>query len=228
MSAIEIIPTVVPNSLADVASARERYASFASAIHIDAADGVMAPNTTWTPASGEKLSDADTFMYETHLMVKDPLEAGLAFARAGSKRVVGHLEAFADIDHARDALKKWREAGAKEVGIGVLFQTPLDTLEPHLSFCDCVIMMTIASIGVQGIPFAEGAVERIVEARKRFPDLLIGVDGGVSEKNITALAKAGATRFSVGSAIAKAPDPAAMYQNLMTLAQSAQSAIDTQ
>jgi len=41
---------------------------------------------------------------------------------------------------------------------------------------------------------------------------------GVSEKNIQMLARAGATSFAVGGVIAKSPDPARTYQQLLSLA----------
>lgn len=215
---IEIIPTVVPDSLDAVVQARDQYAPYVQALHIDTADGRFAPNETWAPHSGETLPDPKETYYEAHMMVKNPLAAGSAFAHAGARRIVGHVETFANAESAREAFKMWRGAGAKEVGLGILFGTPLEVLEPYLPLCDCIIMMTIARIGTQGIPFEEGAVARVEALHARHPKLLISVDGGVSAKNISALARAGARRFSVGSAIAKSPDPAAAYEALVAAA----------
>ena len=78
---VEIIPTVVPKNFEDVIAAKEKYSSFASALHIDAADGVFAPNTTWLPAPGDSLPDHQNYLYEAHLMVQNPLSVGIAFAR---------------------------------------------------------------------------------------------------------------------------------------------------
>ncbi len=218
MNKPEIIPTVVPQSIDDVIRARETFGSFSSALHIDAADGVFAPNTTWMPAPDEKLPDSDSTLYEAHLMVLNPLLIGVAFARAGASRIIGHVEAFSHAESAQEAFAMWKGAGAKEVGIAMLLTTPADTLLPYIDLCDSVLFMTIASIGVQGIPFDERSIERIKKFHKRYPETLIAIDGGVSESNIKKLARAGASRFSVGSALSKSEDPADTYHRLLKLA----------
>ncbi len=210
----EIVPTVVPSSLEDVNRSRESIAAFADALHVDAADGVFAPNTTWTPAPGDMLPDHATVFYEAHLMVQNPLSVGVAFARAGARRIIGHVEAFENCEQARETFAMWRKAGAHEIGIGVLMATSLEELAPYAALCDSVTLMTISTIGVQGLPFNEESFERVKEAHDRYPALRISVDGGVGPSNIKKLAKAGATRFSVGSAISKSDDPAATYKNL--------------
>lgn len=219
---VEIIPTVVPGSLEDVIAARARSVSFATTLHVDAADGAFAPNTTWVPASGERFPDAKDALYEAHLMVAHPLLAGVSFARAGARRIIGHIEAFRHSDEAREVFNMWREAGTVECSLAILMATALDALPPYLDLVDSVLIMSIASIGVQGIPFDPRGIERVAELRKRHPKLTIAVDGGVSEKNIASLAHAGVSRFSVGSALANAPDPAAMHARLLDLAAQAQ------
>lgn len=216
---IEVVPTVVPRSLADVVATVERYQSFAHTIHVDVADGVFAPNTTWTPAEGEMLPQG--MRYEIHLMVADPHEAGLQYAKAGAHSVIGHCEAFETVENARAAFEAWRAAGIDEVQTAALLQTPLATLSPFVPESDITLLMMIASIGVQGIPFEESGIARITELKAMHPGARIAVDGGTSDKNIERLAAAGATHFCAGSVIAKAPDPAAMYQKLIALAEAA-------
>jgi ribulose-phosphate 3-epimerase len=223
---IEIIPTHVPRDAEDFAAGVERVREIAPAIHIDVDDGMFAQHLTWPyTASGTfgevNLSALDGLFAEAHLMVQEPKDIGAAFARAGSTRIIGHIEGFADADEVRGALQTWRRAGAQEVGLGLLLQTPFEVIEPLVSLCDVVHMMSIATIGVQGIPYDSSAPARIKEFHRRFPDTLISVDGGVSEKNLVALVRAGATRFGVGAAISKAPDPKVAYENLKSLAENA-------
>lgn len=216
---IEVVPTVVPGSLADVVATVERYQSFAHTIHVDVADGVFAPNTTWMPAEGETLPSG--MRYEVHLMVADPHEAGLIYAKAGVQSVIGHCEAFETADNARQAFEAWRAAGIEEVQTAALLQTSLETLSPFVPESDITLLMMIASIGVQGIPFEESGIARITELKKMHPEARIAVDGGTSDTNIERLARAGATHFCAGSVIAKSSDPAAMYQKLIGLAEAA-------
>ncbi|MBI2613052.1 hypothetical protein HYW59_04600 [Candidatus Kaiserbacteria bacterium] len=220
---IEVIPTCVPRSAEELANYARTISAFSSAIHIDIVDGLFAPLHTWPYTEhgvfgGFDLSGVTGVTAEIHLMVEEPLDIGTRFASAGAHRVIGHVEAFEDEDHAHSALRAWRHSGA-EVGLGVLFDTPLEVLEHHLLTLDVVQMMTIPTIGRQGIPYDESAPSRVGELHARYPELLLSVDGGVSEKNIGELAKAGARRFCAGSAIAKASDPKAAYEKLKGLAE---------
>lgn len=209
----EIIPTVVPDIFQDVLDARKRYA-FATSLHIDAVDGTFAPGKTWLPLGGERLIDAKTTCYEAHLMIENPLSMGLAFVRAGVRRIIGHVEAFNHSEHAQETMGMWQKAGADDVGVAILMDTPLSELSPYASLIDTVLVMTISSIGKQGAPFDERAIGRISEIHARFPELTIAVDGGVSKSNIERLAEAGATRFCVGSALTKAKEPEQLFITL--------------
>jgi thiamine monophosphate synthase len=81
--------------------------------------------------------------------------------------------------------------------------------------------MSVATIGAQGAPFDSRAIGRIRDLHERLPDLPLAVDGGVSVVNIDSLVEAGATGFSVGSAIMRAPDPAAAYTEIRAAAENA-------
>ena len=219
MSSIEIIPTVVPHSLDDVSAVIRRFESFASAVHIDAGDGIFVQNKTWFPLFGDTIPRSDEIFFEAHLMVEEPRKQGIAFIEAGCKRIIAHVEAFASTEETRGAMDAWKERGA-EAGLAVLIDTPLEVLEPLIPACDEVLVMSIATLGKQGAPYDARAVPRIFELHRTYPNLRIAVDGGVSGENIASLVKAGATRFSIGSAISKSADPASAYRHLLSLAES--------
>lgn len=219
MRSIEIVPTIVPSSLEDVRVASEKYAGFAKKFQIDLADGRFTPNTTWLPSEDFVLSK--NFNYEVHMMVENPVELGRRFAEAGAATLIAHTEALTGIGNARDVFAEWRVAGVQEIGLAVLFQTSLEQIGSYLPLVDFVLLMTIPRIGVMGIPYEASAPARVAQFRALHPTTIIAVDGGVSEANIAELAHAGATRFGVGSAIAKATDPKAAYENLVSLAEKA-------
>jgi len=217
----EVIPTVVPSSLDDVVAFVARCREFSKTFHVDAADGSLAPNDTWIPGVGEKLPESGALFYEAHVMAKHPEAAGNAFAAAGAKRIIAHVEAFDSEQEAGSAFASWRNNGATEIGIAALIATPLEALDPYIVSCQSVTLMTIASVGTQGIPFDERGYGRVADLHARYPDLLIEVDGGVGAAQIATLARAGARRFSVGSAISKSPDPAKTHRELLGLAEGA-------
>jgi len=210
----EIIPTVVPDGFDDVVAAKNRYGGFSPRLHVDCSDGRFAPKKTWLPLSGEKLPDASSLLYEAHLMVENPFSLGVAFARGGAKRIIGHVEAFHNAESAREAFEMWRRAGAEEVGVAVLFDTSLAEFAPYVRLADFVHLMTIAKIGEQGQPFEPTSLTRILGFHARFPDTIISVDGGEPVATVGDLARAGAERFCIGAALAKAKDPAKEYERL--------------
>ena len=223
---IEIIPTCVPTEAADLSRGAAAIRSFAHAIHIDVVDGLFAPTYTW-PYSGKgsfgtfDLSGAGELVKEVHLMVAEPRAIGTAFAKAGAFRIIGHVEAFSSENGAHSTLAEWKKSGASEVGLGILMGTPFEVLEHHLLIVDVVHMMSISSIGTQGIPYDPEAPARIAEFHKKHPEVPLSVDGGVSASNIADLVRAGVRRFGVGSAIAKAADSEKAYRELTAAAEDA-------
>ena len=99
--------------------------------------------------------------------------------------------------------------------------TSFELVAPLVEICDVVHLMSIATIGTQGIPYDPSAPARIAEFHGRFPHMLISVDGGVSEKNIADLVRAGARRFGVGSALMRSENPGKAYETLKSLAENA-------
>jgi len=217
----------------ELAKRSEFFAQFSEWVQLDVSDGAFTPERSWPYGDGQwaeleslaagalELPSASRLKYETHLMTEEPRELGTRLSEAGIVRIIGHVEAFADQKEILSALDAWRSAGATEVGLAILLDTPLPVLEPMIRACDVVQVMSIATLGRQGAPYDVRAIARIEELHTKYPGLVIEVDGGVSLTNIADLARAGATRFGVGSAISKASDPKAAYQDLKAAAESA-------
>jgi len=231
---IEIIPdNTCPPDFAELSRRSKEFAEFSPRVQLDVGDGAFVPARSWPYGEGqlselkvladrsEGLPYAEKILYEAHIMAQKPQEVGVLLARAKAQRIIGHIETFASANEARDALAAWRSAGAKEVGFSLLLDTPLSVVAPLVSECDVVQLMAIAKLGYQGAQFEPRIFDRIREVRAAYPDLIVEIDGGVSESTIADLVRAGATRFSVGSAISKAIDPKAAYEHLKSIAESA-------
>ena len=232
MKIVEIFPTnTCPPTYEDLAARTEFFSAFAPHVQLDIDDGQFAPEISWPyanqwkelsdkVAAREQLPLSDKVEYETHMMVMDPLEIGLALARMGCKRLIPHIEVFRSAEEVRSVFSAWKLAGAREVGLAVLLDTPLEGVYPFVLESSVIQLMSIATLGKQGALFDERIFDRISVLHARFPQTIISIDGGVSILNIERLAKAGARRFGVGSAITKAPDPKAAYTQLLALAQA--------
>ncbi len=219
-----ILPTnTCPPDLIELEKRTAVALSFAPEIQLDAADGEFAPVTSWPyfdaqwaelermGDAGEKLPHADAIVYEAHLMVREPEAIGTLLARVGCARILPHVETLSGRESAINIFAAWKSAGAKEIGVSLLLDTPLTAIAPYADMCDVVQLMSIAKVGAQGQPFDESIFSRIEELRAMYPDMMVAVDGGVTESNVEALTRAGANRLCVGSAISKHEDPASAY-----------------
>lgn len=230
---IEIIPTCIPKNAEDIFAVAQKLSGFSRWVHIDINDGKFTPKVSWpygkdqlevlkTWANERKpLPSAGGVAYEVHLMVRDSLHIGELMAAVGCSRIIGHIEAFRDEHGTAFALERWKQAGALEVGLAILLKTPLSALVPHVGRCDVLQIMSIATIGAHGAPYESHALSRVEELHAMYPGAVIEVDGGINESNICDLARAGAQRFAIGSAITKVSDSKKAYEHLKALAQGA-------
>lgn len=231
MAEIEIYPTnTCPTDFAELSQRSLMFKTFAPHVHLDIDDAQFAPILSWPYGDGQmqeletmlstndKLPFLESVSYEVHMMVQEPHFMGSHMARLGCERVIGHIEAFNGDFTPNDSFTAWKKAGAREVGLALLLDTPLESIHAYAQTCDAVLLMSIATLGKQGAAFDERIYDRITTLRAKYPDLTIAVDGGVGESNIAQLVRAGANRFGVGSAITKASDPARAYAHLRELA----------
>lgn len=221
-----IIPAVMPRDLEQLSSFAQAASEYATWIQLDVSDGVFNPTLQWPLVSDDQKEEFARMVrgesrlpgavsYEVHLMVKEAKALGELFAHAGAKRIVGHIEAFSSAEEVKSALAAWRDAGAQEVGVALLINTPISKLDDVARNCDVIQLMSIAEVGYQGKAFDERALSRVEEVHAAYPDMMVAVDGGVSEATVEALVRAGANRLIVGGALAKSSRPAATYAQIL-------------
>lgn len=226
---IEIIPAILPKNLAELEESLERLRSVSRTVQIDVVDGEFAPNKTWpytdrsdfeTILSEEEgLPFWEDFNFEIDLMVANATEDALDWVKAGAARIIVHVES-ADDRGALEALQEFRSKNGGpgiEVAIAISLGTSLEKLESLVHLVSEIQVMGIERIGFQGESFDERALARISELKGLYPTHIIGVDGGVTLLNISAIIEAGATRVAVGSAIFSSDDPEAAYREFKQL-----------
>ena len=81
-------------------------------------------------------------------------------------------------------------------------------MEPFIRDGDTIQIMGISKVGFQGEQFDERAVDLVKHFRDKFPDAILSVDGGVNLESAPIIARAGATRLAVGSALFNTVDVA--------------------
>jgi len=228
-SMVEIIPAILPKSFKDLEEHAERVHGVAKKLQIDVVDGHFAGGKTWPykdRGSFEKIVAEEhglphwqTFDFEFDLMVQNPEEEVMNFVRAGASHIVIHAAA----PGAAEALRKLADvrdddygAFTIETGLAILPDMQPDVLDSFDTLYDYVQVMGIKKVGHQGEPFEPHSVALIERLHKRYPDLAIQVDGGVSLETAKQLVQAGARRLVVGSAIFNSKDAKAAYNALYT------------
>jgi len=226
---IEIVPAPMPKSFKELKELVERVHGFVKKVQVDIVDGRFAHNKTW-PYKDRKSFDTivekekglpfwQEITYEFDLMIENPVEEVMNFVRAGGTEIVIHAGA----PGAHEALQKVAEQkdgddGAFTVTTGLALTPEMqpDVLEHFDTLYDYVQVMGIDHEGFQGEPFEPHSVALIERLRKRYPELTIQVDGGVSLKTARQLVQAGANRLIAGSAIFTADNAEEAYKALYT------------
>lgn len=226
---IEIVPAILSKKLRTIEQQLALVHSEARQVQIDVVDGVFARPKTW-PYTDSATFDAlvkgdaklpfwDELQFELDLMVADPSADVREFIQTGVSRIVLHAHS-GNVEQAFQRLIDTRNdegSGTVSVGIAIMPMDQLEVLEPFDAQFDFVQVMGIDTIGRQGQKFNQHAVFLLERLRRRYPQLPLQVDGGVSLENAQALVRAGATRLIVGSAIFGSKDPIVAYRALMEI-----------
>lgn len=222
MNNVEIIPAIMPQSFADLEEKVARVVTHVKTVQLDIMDGDFVGEKTW-PYLGDildfqKLTKEDMGLpqwqkinYEVDLMVSVPDRDAFEWITAGASRIILHLESHPDIVGIISRIR--REYGrseesptAPEVGVAINLDTPIEQIYEFVPLTDFVQMMGIAEIGYQSQPFDERVLERLKVLRKKFPELIMSVDGAVSADTAPSLIEAGANRLVSGSYIFNSGD----------------------
>ena len=199
-------PVVLPSLLlCDFANlereVRKLEEAGAKALHLDVMDGNFVPNLTYGMPIVEAVRRITSLPIDVHLMIAEPHRYLKQFAEAGSDTLTVHVEAV------EDPVATLREIHALDLVAGIALNpaTPLTRIEGCLDLADLILVMSVPA-GFGGQPFHEVALEKLGELRKRVrPEVLLEVDGGVSDATIARCAQAGAELFVVGSGIFRHP-----------------------
>jgi len=189
---VEIIPAILADSELDLLRKAESVPS-APMLHID-----VLENDVWTDLGRN---------FEVHLMVENPEEIIERWLERGARRIVVH--------RINEKILSYRAEA--EIGLAIEFSKRLDLVSEEASKVDFVNMMSIKDIGAQGRPFESKIFDRINELRRKLPEVIIAVDGGVNLENADDLIYEGVDRLIVGSSIFRDVRPDYAYKQFLNL-----------
>lgn len=224
-----IVPAIIPTSKEDLEEKLSQLQGLCEEVQVDIVDGKYARPASWPYtveasepsrmlAEGEMLPYAGEIGFEIDLMSTDPESVAGVWIELGAKRLTIHAESTR---YLRRFLENARtmfghDAGFASnflsLGLAIGTETDLSLIDPFIDRIDYVQFMGIRTIGHQGEPFSPGVLIRIVAFRKKYPNIPVQVDGGVTLANAPSLLQAGVSRLVVGSALWKAPNLREQYR----------------
>lgn len=190
-------------------------------LHIDVMDGHFVPNITLGAPIVKAMRHVTHLVFDVHLMISDPVKYIPDFLKAGADLITFHIESDSDPAKAIELIKK----AGKTPGIAIKPATPAEAVFPYLKDIGMVLVMTVEP-GFGGQSFMSDMMPKVAEIKAKCRELgldnmYIQVDGGISEKTITAAAEAGANVFVSGSAVFGAENPSKAISNMKKLAERA-------
>jgi ribulose-phosphate 3-epimerase len=227
---VKIIPAILPQTKADMFEmfARvERLPLADKLVHLDVADGIFVPFTTYPLAHGDTLTEVDCIPHGTferglhfsvHFMVAHPERIVPVYLKAGAAEVIIHIESFASLELLEACCAMWNMQNVRIV-LASLMSTPVQRLVDCMEVTRIhrVLLMSIAHAGQQGSPFDRFVLTHIHELLRLYPSARITVDGGLNAETITEVLSAGVERCVVGSHLLHAKNIEEAYERLVRM-----------
>ena len=192
----QIIPAILTNSSEEFEKIISLIEPYATRVHLDIGDGVFVPNETIKGYSELGLVST-SLKFDVHLMVKNPLGQLLHWNKENIDRFIIHVES----EDVATVIKEIRGMG-KNVGLALNPDTSMRHVEPFIGSTDFIHFMTV-NPGFQGRDFLDHVIEKIRSFRKKYPEVLIAVDGGINPTTAESVIEAGADMLISGSFILK-------------------------
>ena len=184
----------------------ELLQGFATRVHIDISDGEFAPTFL---VGADQLYWPQQWQVDIHAMVARPSEHLARLIALKPSLIIFHAE----IQEDRAALIAQIKAAGIRAGVALLKTTVPSTVADIIKLVDHVMIFS-GDLGHYGGTASMMQLEKVRLVKAINPAVEIGWDGGVSLENAYTLTQGGVDVLNSGGAIAKAENPAGMYEAL--------------
>jgi ribulose-phosphate 3-epimerase len=182
------------------AQVKEAVDAGAQYMHLDVMDGLFVPSISLGMPVIKSLRTSTDVVFDTHLMINEPIRYIEEFAESGSDIITIHLEATKNV---KETIDKIRACNVKP-GIVINPETPVKELVPYIDMVDMILLMSVHP-GFGGQKYIDEVTSKIVETRALInasgKNIELEVDGGINMNNINTVLEAGADVIVAGSAV---------------------------
>ncbi len=202
-----LAPSILAADFAQLgAQVQAAEAAGADWFQADVMDGHFVPNISFGALVVEALKPLTRCLLDCHLMISNPEMYIDDFVQAGAQQITIHAEAVTHLHRAIQQIKGYNV----RAGVALNPATPLSAIEEIVQDVDLVLLMTV-NPGFGGQTFIAHSLDKIRRMRqildqRGLDQVLLQVDGGISARNVRAVAEAGATCFVAGSSVFKHPE----------------------
>jgi ribulose-phosphate 3-epimerase len=216
---IQVVPAILTDDPKALETMVHQAETFTDYVQFDIMDGQFVPSQS---ISYKHLAALTTKLkWEAHLMVKHPEDYLEGFQQVGAKKLIFHYEATRS---PREVIAQVRSLGMK-VGLAINPDTPISEITPITREVDSVLFLSVYP-GFYGKKLIPEVLDKVADLRNIYPEVEIGIDGGIKESNIAKVIRAGANVIYIGSAIFHQEHPGESYRRLMELVQEGLSTED--
>ncbi len=196
-SSIIIAPSILSADFRILQEEVEDIEPHADWLQVDVMDGHFVPNLSFG-ASVVKWIKTE-LPIDIHLMVTNPADRLEEFLDIAVKHITFHAEAVKSTEERRKIIQSIHDGGAT-AGIAINPETSLSEVEDILGEVDLLLVMSVhPGFGAQ--EFIKDVLTKVREAREKYPDLMIQMDGGVDTDTAPLCREAGANNLVSGSFI---------------------------
>lgn len=151
-------------------------------LHIDIMDGIFVKNIAFPIQETNNLISYSQKPIDIHLMVNNPNEYIDNLNNPLIEFITFHIEIKQNISLL---IKKIKNKGYK-VGLSIKPQTKVEKLLPYINDIDMILVMSVEP-GYGGQKFNSNVLNKIKKIRNYNKNIIISVDGGINNTNITLL-----------------------------------------
>ena len=175
-------------------------------LHVDVMDGCFCPMMTVGPGFIKAVKTP--LLKDIHLMIEEPLDKLESYVAAGADMITVHVESCRHIHRVLQKLGEMTNANGSGRsilrGLALNPGTPLDVITPRIDELEMVFLLAV-NPGWSGQKFITLTEERLRRLKQMIhnakKNVLVGVDGGITRKNIANVARMDADIIVTGSAV---------------------------